>query len=271
MIVDTHSHLNANAFSKDFDEIAKRTLAAGMWMVNVGMNYETSKKAIEIANQYPEGVFASIGLHPTDAVAEFLTTKFQGEDFDIKKYRDLALGAKKIVAVGETGLDYYHKPKGTAKLQAFKEKQKKIFLEQLHLAESLQLPVILHCRMAHQDLLEILTNYSLPTTNYKLTGVVHCFTGTVEEMKEYIKLGFYIGINAIIFKLPLDEVVKECPLENMVAETDCPYLTPPAEGKNRNEPLFIQHTIQKIAELKGVTFDQIAQKTTENAKALFNI
>lgn len=269
MIIDTHSHLNANAFKEDFDKVTKRTIAQDLWMINVGMDYETSKKAIEIANQYPEGVFASIGLHPTDAAAEFLTTKFQGETFDAEKYKKLALGNKKVVAVGEIGLDYYHKPKTTAKFQQFKEKQKKVFLEQLNLAESLKLPVILHCRMAHQDMLTILKSYIL---NHKsLKGVVHCFTGTVEEMKEYIKLGFYIGINAIIFKLPLDEVVKECPLEKMVVETDCPYLTPPQEGKKRNEPLFIRHTIQKVAKLKSVTFDEIVQKTTENARKLFGI
>lgn len=265
MIIDTHSHLNANAFKDDFDEVIKRTLADNMWMVNVGMDYETSKHAIEIAEKYPEGVFASVGLHPTDAAAKFLTTKFQGEDFDIQKYRDLAVDSKRVVAVGEIGLDYYHKPKTTAKLQQFKEKQKKVFLEQLNLAESLKLPVILHCRMAHQDMIDILK------TRPEIKGVVHCFTGTIEEMKEYIRLGFYIGINAIIFKLPLDEVVKECPLENMVVETDCPYLTPPQEGKNRNEPLFIKHTIQKVADLRGVTFDEIAQKTTENARKLFGI
>lgn len=269
MIIDTHSHLNANAFKDDFDEVIKRTLADDIWMVNVGMDYETSKKAIEIAEKYNEGVYASIGLHPTDTVAEFLNIKdIQGEIFDKEKYKELVKSSEKVVAVGEIGLDYYHKPKTTAKLQAFKEKQKKVFLEQLDLAKELNLPAILHCRMAHQDMIQIL-NSKFHILNSKANGVIHCFTGTVEEMKQYIDLGFFVGFNGIIFKLPLDEVIKNCPLENMVIETDCPYLTPLQEGDKRNEPIFIKHTIKRIAELKRMSFQEVAEKTTQNAKQLF--
>ncbi len=285
-IVDTHSHLNFNAFRNDLDEIIKRTLAENIWMINVGTTYKTSHKAVEIAKNYQKGVWAAIGLHPMHAVAEFIKLRtdpdegeFLPEDsFEIEKYRELAK-SKKVAAIGEIGLDYYYKPKTNAKLQQFKEKQRQVFLEQLSLAEELNLPIILHCRMAHQDLIQILNSKS-QILNSKLRGVVHCFTGNVEEMKRYIDLGFYTGFNGIIFKLPLDEVVKNCPLENMLVETDCPYLTPlPAEalakagpqGYVRNEPIFIKHTVQKIAELKNISFQEVAEKTTENARKLFNI
>lgn len=283
MIIDTHSHLNFKAYKNDFNEVVNRTLRDNIWMINVGAKYETSRQAVELAEKYNEGVYAAIGLHPIYAAAEFQKIKTDPEEgeflvkeeiFDKEKYKELAK-SKKVVAIGEIGLDYYYKPKTNTKIEQFKEKQKEILLQQLDFAEELNLPVILHCRMAHQDLLEILKTK-------KVKGVVHCFTGTLEEARQYIDLGFYIGINGIIFsalggpalggKLPLDDIVKNIPLDKILVETDCPYLTPPVEGKdNRNEPIFVKHIIQKIADLKGISFDEVADKTTENAKKLFKI
>jgi len=273
MIIDTHSHVQFSAFRHDADEVIRRALAEQIWMINVGTKYETSKNGVLLAEQYQEGVYAAIGLHPIYAAAEFVKTKtdpdegeflIKEQEFNKEKYKELAQ-SKKVVAIGEIGLDYYYKPKTTAKLAEFKEKQKRVFIEQLQLAQELKLPVIFHCRMAHHDLIEILQHYK------GISGTIHCFTGTPEDMQHYIDLGFFIGINGIIFKLPLDEVVRQCPLEHMVLETDCPYLTPAPEGKNRNEPLFIKHTIQKVADLKGISVDEVIQKTTENAKRLFKI
>ena len=279
MIIDTHSHMQFQAFKEDAAKVIQKTLTQNIWMINVGTKYETSKNAITLAQQYPEGVYAAIGLHPIYAAAEFVKTKtdpnegeflIREQEFNREEYKKLALSdSRRVVAIGEIGLDYYYKPKTTTKLVQFKEKQKQVFNQQLDLAKELSLPVILHCRMAHDDILEILKSYIL---NHKsLRGVVHCFTGNIEEMKEYTNLGFFIGVNGIIFKLNLDEVVKSCPLENMVVETDCPYLTPPQEEGKRNEPIFIKHTIQKIADFKNISFDEVAQKTTENAKKLFKI
>lgn len=295
MIVDTHSHLNFNAFKEDRADVIRRTLAKDIWTINVGTKYETSQKAVELAQQYEKGLYAAVGLHPMYAAAEFLKLKTdpdEGEfliteqEFYKEKYRELAQ-SKKVVAIGEVGLDYYYKPKTTAKLDQFKEKQKKIFLEQIDLARELNLPLIMHCRMAHDDVIEILKNYSLPmptgrqeTTHYKLNGVIHCFTGTLQQAQEYIAMGYYIGINGIIFKFNIDDVIKTVPLDKILLETDCPYLTPlPAvalakagpEGYVRNEPLFIKHTIEKIAELKSISTEQVIAQTTENAKTLFNL
>lgn len=278
MIIDTHSHVNFAAFSSDKDEVVGRTLASDIWMVNVGTKYETSKSAVELANQYPEGVYAAIGLHPIYAAAEFVKTKTDPEEgefsikeqaFNKEKYKELAQ-SKKVVAIGEIGLDYYYKPKTTVKLAQFKEKQKQVFIQQLDLAQELNLPIIVHCRMAHDDVIKILKERKarLPAGRQ---GVIHCFTGTLEQAQQYVELGFFIGLNGIIFKFNIDNVIKATSLEHIVVETDCPYLTPPQEHGARNEPIFIKHTVQRIAELKGVSFDEVVQKTTENARKLFNI
>lgn len=273
MIIDTHSHLQFQAFKKDLQEVMERTIANDIWTINVGTKYETSLHALQLAEQYQEKVYAAVGLHPIYAAAEFLKTRTDPDEgnffikeqyFEKEKYKKLAT-SKKVVAIGEIGLDYYYKPKTNAKLQQFKEKQMQIFTEQLALAKELHLPLILHCRMAHEDLIKNLEPHA------PVSGVVHCFTGSVAQMQQYLSLGLHIGINGIIFKLPLDEVVKECPLEKMLLETDCPYLTPLPEGSKRNEPLFIRHTVEKIAKIKNITFEEVISATVKNARALFKI
>ncbi len=248
MIIDTHAHLNFDAYDSDRDEVIKRTLAENIWCINVGTSFETSKSVVELAEKQ-EGFYAAIGLHPTHV----------DEPFDAERYRQLAK-SKKIVAIGEIGLDYFRKPS-----ELEKQKQKDIFIQQLGLARELALPVILHCRMAHDEVIEILK------VRGENKGVVHCFTGTWEQAQKYMQLGFYLGINGIIFKFNIDEVIKNAPMDKLVLETDCPYLTPPMASEKRNEPVFIKHTAQKIAELKNVNFEEVCQKTTENARRLFNI
>ena len=273
MIIDTHSHISFKAYDKDREEVIKRTQKEGLVCIDIGTKYETSQNAIELAEKN-EGIFVSIGLHPIHIKTDLMKLRTDedegnfaplGEEFDKQKYKELAK-SKKVVAIGEIGLDYYYRPKTTARLEQFKELQKKVFIEQLDLAEELDLPVIIHCRMAHNDVLEILANR-------KNKGVVHCFTGNLEEAQKYIDLGFSLGINGIIFKFDIDEVIKKAPLDKILVETDCPYLTPPQAGpkETRNEPIFVKYVIQKIAELKGIGFDEVASKTTENAKKLFKI
>jgi TatD DNase family protein len=254
MLIDTHAHVNFNDFKNDFDEVIKRSLAEDIWMINVGTNYETSKRAKEIAGKYENKVYAAIGLHPIHA---------KDEEFDKEKYKQLA-NSNKVVAIGEIGLDCF-KDYGL-----FKEKQKQVFLQQISLAKELNLPVILHCRMAHEDLIEIL-NYKLKTINYKLKGVIHCFTGNWQQAKKYLEMGFYLGINGIIYKFDLKEVIKKTPLEKILIETDCPYLTPPQAGVKRNEPIFIKYIVQDIAKIKGIDFQRVAEITSQNAKNLFRI
>jgi TatD DNase family protein len=249
MIIDTHSHLQFDAYDSDREEVIKRTLAQNIQCINVGCSLASSEGAVELAQKH-EGFFAAIGLHPTDV----------DEALDIQNYRELAQ-SKKVVAIGEIGLDFFRKPHD-------QQKQKEVFLQQLALAKELNLPVIIHCRAAHEEVIDIL---KLQITNHKLQGVIHCFTGTLEQAQQYIEMGFCLGIGGIIFKFNIDEVIKNIGLEHLLLETDCPYLTPLPEAGKRNEPVFIKHTIQKIAELKGVSFEKVCKTTTQTAKALFRM
>ena len=283
MLVDTHSHLNFKAYDADREEVIKRNREECVVCIDVGTKFETSKNAIELAEKN-ENIYAAIGMHPIHIKTDLMKLRMDeeegnfaplGEEYDKARYKELAK-SKKVVAIGEIGLDYYYKPKTTARLEQFKELQKKVFIEQLDLAKELNLSVIIHVRMAHEDVLEILSKR-------KNRGVVHCFTGNWEEAQKYLDLGFYLGINGIIFsaqggpasgwKLLLEDTIKKVPLDKILIETDCPYLTPPKAGTKgaRNEPIFVKYVAERIAELKGITFDEVANATTANAKELFGI
>lgn len=274
MIIDTHSHLNFKAYDADRDEVVKRTLKEGVVCIDVGTKFETSKRAIELAEK-KENIFAAIGMHPIHIKTDLLKLKLDenegafaplGEDFDYDKYKKLALSSsRRVVAIGEIGLDYYYKPKGTAKKELFKQKQKQIFIQQLEMSEELNLPVIVHTRMAFSDTYEILK------LRPKLRGVIHCFVGTWQEAQKYLELGFYLGINGVLYKMDISETIKNTPLDKILVETDCPYLTPPMAGAERNEPVFVKHIIQKIAEIKNLSYDDVAKATFENAKKLFSL
>jgi len=277
MLLDTHAHLNFNGYKEDFEEVIKRTLENDVWMINVGSQYETSKKAVEIAERYEKGVYAAVGLHPIHLAEGIFKVKMdkeetafqtKNENFDYEKYKGLAQ-SKKVVAIGETGLDYYYRPKTKIKLEQFKNKQKEVFLKHLALAMELKLPVIFHCRMAHQDLIEVL-NSKFKIQKSKIAGVIHCFTGTWEQAGQYLEMGLYLGFNGIIFKLNLDEIIKKTPLDKILIETDCPYLTPP-QVEGRNEPLYVKYIAEKIAKIKNLSFQDLSKITTENAKKLFKI
>ncbi len=280
MLIDTHAHLNFNAYKDDLEEIIKRTLDSDIWMINVGSQYETSKKAVEIAQRYKEGIYAAVGLHPihleTGLVkikndAEEIEIKTKEEDFDYERYKELAQ-TQKVIAIGEIGLDYYWRPKTTKKKELFKQKQKDLLLKQLELAKELNLPVIFHCRMAHQDLIKFLKeNPEIKPEK----AVAHGFVGNLEELNQYLNFGYYIGFNGIIFKsiegINFEENIRNTPLDRILIETDCPYLTPPPFEGQRNEPLYVRYIAKKIAEIKNLSYEEIAEITTKNAKRLFKI
>jgi len=245
ILIDTHAHLNFSAYKSDAGQVIGRSLAKDTWMINVGSQYSTSKKAVEIAGKYKKGVYAAVGLHPIHSQ----------DGFDLEGYKKMAQ-APGVIAVGEIGLDY------KKEYVSFKEKQKEVFLEQLDLAKELNLPIILHCRMAHQDLINLLSP--------EIRGVVHCFTGNWQQAEKYLAMGFYLGFNGIIFKLDLDKIIKKTPLDRILIETDCPYLTPPPQ-KGRNEPVYIKYVAEKIAEIKKISFEETIKATTENASKLFGL
>ena len=271
MLIDTHAHINFSSFEKDREQVIQKCLDNNVWMINVGTNLKTSQEVIDIAQKYPQGIYASVGLHPINLNTGLVKIKFDKnegkhleQDFDFNQYRKLA-ELSKVVAIGEIGLDYYWKPKTTGRKQRFFQLQKDLLLQHLKLAQEVSLPVIFHCRMAHEDLLEILKSQK------GIKGVVHCFTGTWEQAQQYMDMGLYLGFNGIIFKLNLDEIIKKTPLERVLIETDCPYLPPPEFEGQRNEPLYVKYIAQRIAEIKGINLETVAKVTVQNAKTLFNL
>ena len=278
MLIDTHAHLNFSAFDKNRDKIIRKCLDNNVWVVNVGTNLITSKQVVELAENYEKGIYASIGLHPMNLEtglvkmkADVSERKSIESDFDYEEYRKL-VQSKKVVAIGEIGLDYYWRPKTKKKKELFKDKQKELLLQQLKLAKELNLPVIFHCRMANHDLFRILSEN--PGLKPK-KAVAHSFVGTEEDIRKYMGLGYFIGFNGIIFKniegIDFKKVIEITPLDKILTETDCPYLTPPEAQIKRNEPIFVKYIAQEIAKIKNITFEQVAEATTKNAQELFGI
>ena len=255
MYFDTHTHVNSEEFKDDTDATIQRALANGTWMINVGTMASTSKQAGEIASKYPQGVFASVGLHPTDGLTE---------TFDEAVYERLL--TDKVVAVGECGLDYFRLDQDIDKI---KQTQKQEFLKQIAFATKHDLPLIIHCRAAYDDLMEILQ------AEYKGEHVViHSFTDTWDIAKKFLDKGYYIALNGILTfdkTGKLAEVTQQTPLEQLLIETDAPYLTPPPFRGKRNEPLYVQYVAQKIADIKKLPPEAVGQQTFENALALFKI
>jgi TatD DNase family protein len=280
--IDTHAHLNFKDFKEDADEVIERSLEAETEMILVGSEIKTSKRAIEYANKYEVGVYAAIGLHPIHL--EDIAVKnhnengdyefeSHAEEFNYQAYYDLAHDNKKVVAIGEVGLDYFHMPAGIEP-ESVKTKQKKVLEEILLLAHNLKLPVIIHCREAHHDLLPLLTEFK---NKYKASdnsewGVIHCFSGDEKLANDYIKLGFLVSFTGLItFSKNWDSVIREIPLDKIMIETDSPYMAPtPYRGK-RNEPLYVVEVARRIGVLKNFSVEEIGKITYENAKRLFKI
>ncbi len=248
-LVDTHAHLNLPNFKKDLEEVISRAKEAGLVaIVNVGIDLKTSIKALELAHAH-DGLWATAGLHPHEV------KKAKEETYEALR---ALLQDPKMVAVGEIGLDY-------AKEYSPREIQREHFARQLALARELQKPVVIHSREA-PDIMEILRQ-ELPEK-----FVFHCYAGDKREAREILDLGGYISITGIV-TFPkaenIREIVRYVPLERLMAETDCPFLTPVPHRGKRNEPAFVRHVVEKIAELKGVSFEECARITTKNARDFF--
>ncbi len=235
-----------------------RALGVGVQMIAIGTDLETSKQAVELAQAH-EGMWATVGLHPNDNVDEV---------FDPEQYREL-IKLPKVIAFGEIGLDYYRTEGDGAQ-----QKQKDRFIQQLKLAHEENLPVVLHCRdgksgstgRAYPDMIQILKD------NPNHGGVVHSCTASLDETKQFLNLGFYLGFNGIItFARTYDDMVRATPLDRILLETDAPFLTPePYRGKP-NEPAFVIEVAKKVAELKNSSFEEVVEQTTKNCKELFKL
>lgn len=253
-IFDTHAHYDDEDFDNDREELLGSMKEHGVGtIVNVGANMNSCKTTLALAEQYPF-IYGALGVHPSDCG-------------DLTE-NDIAWihansSHEKIVAIGEIGLDYYWDT-------AERSVQKKWFVRQLELAKETGLPVIIHSREAAQDTLEIMKSEHKDTTG----GVIHCFSYGVEMAREYLNMDYYLGVGGVLtFKngKKLKEVVEYAPMEKLVLETDCPYLAPvPYRGK-RNSSLYLPYVIEMMAEIKGMTPDEVIRVTRENAERLYRI
>ena len=254
MLFDTHVHLNADQYEEDLQEVIDRAQAEKVTnMVVVGFDRKTIKRAMELVEKY-DFLYAAVGWHPVDAI--------DMTEEDLSWIENLA-SHEKVVAIGEMGLDYHWD-------KSPKEIQKEVFRKQIQLAKKVKLPIVIHNRDATADVVQILKEEDAK----EVGGIMHCFTGSLEVAKECMEMNFYISFGGpVTFKNAKKpkEVVKEIRMEKLLIETDCPYLTPhPYRGK-RNEPGYVRLVAEQIAELKELTIEEVAEKTTANAKKLFGI
>ncbi|SMB86868.1 TatD DNase family protein [Desulfonispora thiosulfatigenes DSM 11270] len=254
MLFDTHAHLEDKRFADDYEQVIKRAKEAGVkYILDVGCDEEGAKKAVFLADNFPN-VYAAIGLHPHDAKI--------GDERLWQEFYKLAEHPK-VVALGEMGLDYYYD-------YSPREVQQEVFRRQIQMAKELNKPIIVHDREAHQDSFDIVVEEGAK----EVGGVFHAYSGSIEMAKEIMKLNFYISIGGpVTFKNAnkLLNVAEFIPLDRLLIETDCPYLTPHPHRGKRNEPAYVKLVAEKIAELKGITFEEVAKASLENAKRLFKI
>ena len=253
MLADSHAHIDDERFDADREEVVARALAAGVSLiVNIGADMASSARSVALAETYP-GIYAAVGMHPHDSQDMQETDYLQLERWTTHP---------KVVAIGEIGLDYHYdlSPRPV---------QKEVFLRQLDLARKTGKPFIIHEREAHADMMDIIRNAARG-----LNGVFHCFSGSVETAREYLKMGFYISVaGPVTFSksLKTKEVAKAVPLDRLLVETDSPYLTPqPFRGK-RNEPAHVRLVAEEIANLRDISLAELAAATTANVRRLFNI
>ncbi|MDP3784640.1 MAG: TatD family hydrolase [bacterium] len=295
---DVHTHTQFAAFRDDAPAVIERALENNISLINVGTQKDTSSAAIELAKKYAEGIYASVGLHPIHTEKSYHDEKELGaapsggeprldftsrrEEFDYDFYKKLAEGPK-VIAIGECGLDYavFARERGErlqkrASAEAFSEgglpqeriaKQKEIFEKQIALSGEIKKPLMIHCRAAFSDLIEILRASSF---KLQVPGIVHFFSGTKEDAKKLMDLGFSFSFGGVLtFTHDYDEVVRYVELDRILLETDAPYVAPvPYRGK-RNEPTYVIEVAKKISELKDISLEKVADITFQNAQRIF--
>lgn len=272
-MVDVHCHLNLHAFDNDWEEAAARAFKAGVTrIINVGTSIPSSRKAVELAQKFPY-MYAIVGIHPHHA--DKADTEFEGElQTDWLSALEKLAKDKKVVGIGEIGLDYHsYKSNGIVD----KKLQVDAFEKQIELAYKLKLPLQIHNRLAGDDIIKILLNYKSYLLNPP--GMFHCMSGDLKFLKQVLELGFYVGFDGnITYKgiapgetTELSELVENTPIERIVVETDSPFLTPVPYRGSRNEPAHAIIVGKFIASIKGIPFDAVEEKTTENANKIFNL
>lgn len=281
--IDTHSHVNINAFKDDWKEVVERTRQEGVMHINVGTQQDTSRRAVEIAEQFDDGVYAMVGLHPVHTSASYHDESELGENmkaftsrgevFDKDFYRELAK-SEKVVAIGECGYDYYRLEEDT------KEMQEEAFIGQIELANELGLPLMIHTRdtqgnqasasssmgSVYDDTYATLKQYA------KVPFNVHFYAGNWEQAEKFFELDGNISFTGVItFAKDYAEVVRNAPLELMHAETDCPYVAPKPFRGRRCDPTMVKEVYKKIAEIKGLDEEEVRMQLVKNAKRLYKL
>lgn len=257
-IIDTHAHLDMSAFAQDRGEVITRALNAGVsTIITVGTNLESSKEAIRLAEDYPQ-ISAAVGFHPHDVTGMVRA--------DIASLAEIAKHPG-VVAIGETGLDFYrdHSPRET---------QIQVLRWQLDLAAELELPVIIHCRQAENDMLDLLREWvSLHWGRQgRGRGVIHCFSGDRDAARQYLEMDFYLSLGAYIgypSSTGLHNIIREIPADRLLVETDCPFLPPQSHRGQRNEPAYLPLTVEALANIRGEPLEAVARATSQNAQRLF--
>lgn len=253
MLVDTHAHLDDLKYENDLDEVVTRAGQYGVArIISMGDTMTASLNAVKIAEKY-EGVFAGAGVHPQEALS------LMNGDYD--RLAQL-MTLSKVKVLGEIGLDYYYE-------NASREKQQEIFIRQLDVARQMHMPVSIHDRDAHGDTMAILKK-----EGKGLTGSIHCFSGSWEMAKELLKMGWFLGVDGpLTFKnaAKLPEIIAKIPLDRLLLETDSPYLAPVPKRGRRNEPAYVKYIAEKVAEIRNISFEEVAKQTTFNAVNLFNL
>lgn len=265
---DAHTHTNFVAYGEDREDVFARARDAGVGMNIVGTQYDTSKSAVELAEAH-EGVWATIGLHPIHTAKSYHDEKelgeggkeftSRGEQFDIASYEKLA-ESKKVIAIGECGLDYYRVEKETKDIQV------QAFVEQIELANRLGKPLMLHIRNAYDDAIEIIKAHA------KVQGDVHFFAGDWGVAKRFLDLGFTLSFTGVItFARDYDEVIKNAPLDLIMSETDAPYVTPAPHRGKRNEPAYVELVVKAIADIRGEDGEMVREQLVKNAQRVFGL
>lgn len=267
LMIDVHCHLNFKSFANDYDEVIKQAEKDNVKIIiNTGTSIESSKRATELASQYPN-LYAIVGIHPHHA--DKVKSGWDKELEEIAK-------SPKVVAIGEIGMDYYsYASNGIVEPSL----QKEVFFRQIEIANRLKLPLQIHNRQAGNDILEILINHKSLILNQRPPGMFHCMSGNVHFLKKVLDLGFYVGFDGNITydgiakgeDTPLSELVKNTPLERIVTETDSPYLTPVPHRGSRNLPSYVIIVAEEIAKIKGIPVGEVAATTSRNANKIFNL
>lgn len=248
MFIDTHAHLDVEQYNKDREQVIENAAKNGVdFIINPSFDLKSAERAVALATDH-SNIFAAVGCHPK-------TKEESGYAFDKKDYAKI-ISEKKVVAIGECGLE------GAESDQY----QQEVFKEQISLSKEYGLPLIIHCRLAHKKVIEMLSKEK------NLRGVIHCFSGSLADAQKYLEMGFFISFTGIItYANDYDKVIKNVPLEKILIETDCPYLSPSPFRGQRNEPANLKYIAQRISLIKNETIEEIGRITSQNSINLFNL